>query len=96
VCTGTYGSIKMRLRHAGILFTYQYQYMFRHPAVKYQYWYVQVLAKTLSIPVPAGTGVSEGRYQYLSAVQASARRVGLSRLWDWILSVMALSLVPWR
>ena len=29
-------------------------------------------------------------------IQASARRVGLSRLWDWILSVMALSLVPWR
>ena len=28
--------------------------------------------------------------------QASARRVGLKRLLDWILSVMALSLVPWR
>ena len=29
-------------------------------------------------------------------VKASARRVGLSRLWDWILSVVSLSLVPWR
>ena len=28
--------------------------------------------------------------------QASARRVGLKKLLDWILSVMALSLVPWR
>lgn len=28
--------------------------------------------------------------------QASARRVGLKRLFDWILSVMSLSLVPWR
>ena len=28
--------------------------------------------------------------------KASARRVGLSRLWDWILSVVSLSLVPWR
>jgi len=28
--------------------------------------------------------------------KASARRVGLKRLLDWILSVMALSLVPWR
>jgi len=28
--------------------------------------------------------------------KASARRVGLRRLLDWILSVMALSLVPWR
>ncbi|XP_023347458.1 mediator of RNA polymerase II transcription subunit 13-like, partial [Eurytemora carolleeae] len=28
--------------------------------------------------------------------RASARRVGLSRLWDWILSVVSLSLVPWR
>jgi len=28
--------------------------------------------------------------------KASARRVGLKRLFDWILSVMALSLVPWR
>ena len=30
------------------------------------------------------------------AFQASARRVGLKKLLDWILSVMALSLVPWR
>ena len=29
-------------------------------------------------------------------MQASARRVGLKKLLDWILSVMALSLVPWR
>ena len=29
-------------------------------------------------------------------LQASARRVGLKRLLDWILSVMSLSLVPWR
>ena len=28
--------------------------------------------------------------------QASERRVGLKRLFDWILSVMSLSLVPWR
>ncbi|TRY70349.1 hypothetical protein TCAL_02438 [Tigriopus californicus] len=28
--------------------------------------------------------------------KASARRVGLSKLMDWILSVMAMSLVPWR
>merc|ERR1719291_423707 len=28
--------------------------------------------------------------------KASARRVGLKKLLDWILSVMALSLVPWR
>ena len=28
--------------------------------------------------------------------KASARRVGLARLWDWILSVVSLSLVPWR
>jgi len=28
--------------------------------------------------------------------KASARRVGLKRLFDWILSVMSLSLVPWR
>ena len=28
--------------------------------------------------------------------QASARRVGLKRLFDWVLSVMSLSLVPWR
>lgn len=30
------------------------------------------------------------------STQASARRVGLKRLLDWVLSVMALSLVPWR
>ena len=29
-------------------------------------------------------------------LQASARRIGLKRLFDWVLSVMALSLVPWR
>jgi mediator of RNA polymerase II transcription subunit 13 len=28
--------------------------------------------------------------------KASARRVGLKKLFDWILSVMAMSLVPWR
>lgn len=31
-----------------------------------------------------------------SSLQASARRVGLKRLFDWVLSVMSLSLVPWR
>jgi mediator of RNA polymerase II transcription subunit 13 len=35
-------------------------------------------------------------YLHASPLQASARRVGLKRLLDWILSVMALSLVPWR
>ena len=30
------------------------------------------------------------------SLQASARRVGLKRLFDWVLSVMSLSLVPWR
>ena len=29
-------------------------------------------------------------------LQASARRVGLKRLFDWVLSIMSLSLVPWR
>ena len=28
--------------------------------------------------------------------QASARRVGLRRLLDWVLSIMSLSMVPWR
>ena len=51
------------------------------------------------------TGQEEKRYtrslftKYLCnscLLQASARRVGLKRLLDWILSVMALSLVPWR
>merc|ERR1719251_580904 len=28
--------------------------------------------------------------------RASARRVGLKRLFDWVLSIMSLSLVPWR
>ena len=28
--------------------------------------------------------------------KASARRVGLRRLMDWVLSVMAMALVPWR
>ena len=28
--------------------------------------------------------------------KASARRVGLRKLMDWILSVMSMSLVPWR
>ena len=28
--------------------------------------------------------------------QASARRVGLRKLLDWILSVMATNIVPWR
>ena len=32
----------------------------------------------------------------ISHLQASARRVGLKRLFDWVLSVMSLSLVPWR